>query len=279
MPELPEVETVCRGLSKALKGRAIRAVKTNRRGMRILFPPALQKLAGKVAGISRRAKYVLVQIKGGDTLILHLGMSGRLLVYGKDDKYTPGRHDHLILTLDNGARVVLNDPRRFGLATVAATKKIEEHPLFCHLGPEPLGKGFTASYLAEKIKGKKAAIKLGLMDQRVVVGVGNIYAAEALFMAGIDPRRAAGSLTAQETKKLVAAVREVLKKAIRAGGSSLRDYVQTDGELGYFQHHFAVYGKAGQRCRGCTCDVKKTGGVHQAVQAGRSTFYCPVKQA
>jgi formamidopyrimidine-DNA glycosylase len=280
MPELPEVETVCRGLAKALPGRVIARVQQNRADLRVPFPAALNKITRRrVTNIGRRAKYILIHLDSGQTLVLHLGMSGSLVLQGGNKKYHPEKHDHMLLTLDNGATVVLNDPRRFGLVELAATKDLDRHRFFAHLGPEPLEKKFTAAYLAEKMKTKKVAIKLAIMDQRVVVGVGNIYAAEALFDAGIDPRRAAGTLKPAEIKKLVAAIRQVLKRAIRAGGSSLRDYVQADGELGYFQHQFSVYDKIGQKCKGCACNIKKTGGVQRLIQGGRSTFYCPVKQA
>lgn len=280
MPELPEVETVCRGLAKVMPGRQIRSVTQNRADLRVPFPAELKKIAGrKVTGITRRAKYVLVALEGGETLIVHLGMSGRMVLVAGGVSYDQGKHDHLVLTLDDGTRVVLNDPRRFGLVDLAATKELAEHKLFSHLGPEPLGKVFNARYLAEKLAGKRIAVKLAIMDQRLVVGVGNIYASEALFAAGIDPRRAAKDVTAAEAKKLVACIQDVLKRAIKAGGSSLRDYVQADGELGYFQHQFSVYDQKGGKCRGCTCNIKKTGGVQQIVQGGRSTFYCPVRQA
>lgn len=279
MPELPEVETVCRGLAKVLPGHKIRAVKLNRSDMRVPFPPELGKIAhAKVTAIGRRAKYILVRLDNGQTLILHLGMSGRLLIHDNNKKYSPNKHDHMILQMENDVDVAFNDPRRFGLVALAETKKVPQHKLFAHLGPEPLEKGFNDKYLADKLKNKKIAVKLAIMDQQVVVGVGNIYASEALFRAGIDPRRAAGSLKPAEVKKVVEAIRDVLKKAIKAGGSSLRDYVQTDGELGYFQHHFAVYDKEGQECRNCTCNIKKTGGVQRLTQGSRSTFYCPVKQ-
>lgn len=279
MPELPEVETVCKGLARVLPGRKISAVTQNRKDIRIPFPREFTKIAGrKVTAIARRAKYILVHLDDGRTLIVHLGMSGRLLIHHKDNPHKPGKHDHFILFMNDGTSIVFNDPRRFGLAALAPTEKLQQHKFFTHLGPEPLEKEFSAAYLAKKLQGKKAAIKVAIMDQRVVVGVGNIYASESLFMAGIDPRRAAGSLTPAEIKIFVSCIKKVLKKAVAAGGSSLKDYVQTDGELGYFQHHFAVYGKTGQKCAGCRCDIKKTGGIHQLVQGGRSTFYCPVKQ-
>jgi formamidopyrimidine-DNA glycosylase len=269
MPELPEVETVCRGLARALPGQRISEVILNRGGLRIPFPEDLARIKGrKVTSIGRRAKYILVHLAQGKTLLIHLGMSGRLILLAKNAAYKPARHDHMILALGNGLRIVFSD-----------TKGLDRHPLLAHLGPEPLEKEFSAAYLAGKIRNRKTAIKLAIMDQRLVVGVGNIYASEALFAAGIDPRRAANTLKSAEVQKLVTAIRRVLRQAIEAGGSSLRDYVQADGELGRFQHRFAVYGKTGRKCKGCICNPAKTGGVHGLVQGGRSTFYCPVKQA
>ncbi len=278
MPELPEVETVCRGLAKMMAGRDIAQVRKNRGDLRAPFPAGLEKLKGHIASITRRAKYILVNLADGRTLVIHLGMSGRITLHARDEAYKPGTHDHMIITLDNGLRAVLNDPRRFGIVALAKAGELEKHKLFSHLGPEPLGKQFTADYLAEKFKGRKTAVKVALMDQELVVGVGNIYAAEALFLAHIDPRTAAGSLKKPALTKLVTAIKKTLEKAIAAGGSSLRDYVQTDGTLGLFQHHFAVYGRAGEKCKGCTCDIKKTGGVQRLTQGGRSTFYCPIRQ-
>jgi formamidopyrimidine-DNA glycosylase len=181
----------------------------------------------------------------------------------------------MVMTLSDGTKVVFNDARRFGLIDLAVTKDLEKHRFFLHLGPEPFDKSFHAEYLAGKLENKKIAIKLAIMDQRLVVGIGNIYASEALFLAGIDPRRAAKTLKTGEIRKLASAIRKTLQQAIKAGGSSLRDYVQADGEPGYFQHRWAVYGKEGEKCRGCTC---KTGRVQRITQGGRSTFYCPAKQ-
>ena len=259
MPELPEVETVCRGLAKVLTSAKLTKLDQRRKDLRAPMPKGL---AGKAEGthitaIHRRAKYILIDLDNGQTLILHLGMSGRMVINQKPA--APAKPDHLIFHFDNGAVVTFNDPRRFGLCDLATTKDIEKHRLFRSLGFEPLEPEFTAAALAEKLKGKKTAIKIALMDQRVVVGVGNIYVAEALFMAGIRPTRLAG-------------------KVIKAGGSSLRDYVQADGELGYFQNQHAVYGREGEPCKGCTCDTTKTGGVKRITQGGRSTFYCPTKQ-
>lgn len=279
MPELPEVETVCRGLAEVLPGQVIRSVLQNRKDLRIPFPADLKTIQRqKIKQIVRRAKYILIHFEKNLTLIIHLGMSGRLTIYAQDKDYAPDKHDHMVLTLHNGVRVVFNDPRRFGLVALTTTKQLTNHRFFTHLGPEPFDKAFHAAYLAEKFKDKKVAVKLALMDQTVVVGVGNIYASEALFDAGIDPCRAACTLKPAEIKKIISSIRKVLQRAIKAGGSSLRDYVQTDGELGYFQHQWAVYNKAGQKCKGCTCDIKKTGGVQRLTQGGRSTFYCPAKQ-
>jgi formamidopyrimidine-DNA glycosylase len=280
MPELPEVETIRRGLEKVLPGRKITSLVTRRAGMRIPFPPHLPEAVGcKILSVGRRAKYLLIRLDNGSTMIMHLGMSGRLLVRDKNAAPREEKHDHMVIMLDDKTQITLNDPRRFGLVDLCKTADIESHRFFRHLGPEPFDKKFGAAYLAEKLKGKKIAVKLAIMDQRLVVGVGNIYAAEALFAAGIHPSRPCRSLTGEEIGGLAAGIRSILKKAIAAGGSSLRDYVQTDGELGYFQHHWAVYGREGQKCGGCSCNIRKTGGVKRLTQGGRSTFYCPVKQS
>lgn len=279
MPELPEVETVCRGLAKSLQGQRIASIGLARKNLRIPFPHNLVKIAGaKVESIGRRAKYILLRLDTGQTVIMHLGMSGRMTIKNKRETYTPEKHDHMVIGMQDGTRVVFNDARRFGLVTLSKTSDLEKHKLIKHLGPEPLENAFSAEYLARKLKGRKAAVKLAIMNQRLVVGVGNIYASEALFMAGINPKRKAGSLTKAETQKLVAAIRAVLKKAIAAGGSSLRDYVQADGELGYFQHQWAVYDRDGEKCKGCSCDASKTGGIRKITQGQRSTYYCPRKQ-
>lgn len=279
MPELPEVETVRRGLLKALLGQRISGVSTSRLRLRRPFPARLQRLTGaRVERIERRAKYLLLALDINQTIVIHLGMSGRLVIHPDGGNYAPEKHDHFVLSLQDGAKIVFNDARRFGLVELVEDEKLEKHKLFSHLGPEPLEKGFSAAYLAEYLKGRKTSIKIAIMDQRCVVGVGNIYASEALFRAGISPRRMAKSIRKEEIGKLVPAIKKVLEDAIKAGGSSLRDYVQADGELGYFQHNFAVYGKAGQKCRGCSCDIAKTGGIRKITQGARSTFYCPQQQ-
>ena len=279
MPELPEVETVCRGLAKALSGARIEAVTLHRKDLRIPFPARLPDVAGaRVEGVSRRAKYILLKLDNAETMVVHLGMSGRMVISGAAEGYSREKHDHMLLHMQDGTRVVFNDARRFGLVDLVVTDCLEEHKLFRHLGPEPLERGFDADYLAARLKDKKVAIKLAIMDQTIVVGVGNIYASEALFRAGIDPKRKARAIKKTEIAKLVVAIKAVLRDAIKAGGSSLRDYVQTDGELGYFQHSWAVYDKRGQKCKGCSCSLKKTGGIKKITQGARSTFYCPQKQ-
>lgn len=280
MPELPEVETVCRGLRTALRGKKLVTLETRRKDLRTPFPRDIATACrgAVVEDVVRRAKYILMRFDNGRTLILHLGMSGRMLVEAEKDAAAPQKHDHILFHFSGGTRVTFRDPRRFGLADTCQTADIPAHRFFAHLGPEPFDRTFGAAYLEKTLKGRKTAIKIAIMDQRIVVGVGNIYAAEALFIAGIHPARAAGSLKTAEIRKLAAAIRAVLKRAIAAGGSSLRDYVQTDGNLGYFQHRWAVYDKQGQACKGCACRLQKTGGIAKITQGGRSTFFCPQKQ-
>ncbi|HYD18462.1 MAG TPA: bifunctional DNA-formamidopyrimidine glycosylase/DNA-(apurinic or apyrimidinic site) lyase [Patescibacteria group bacterium] len=277
MPELPEVETVCRGLSKTMTGEKIMRVETLRGNLRIPFPQRLPDIAGKkVLNITRRAKYILINLDSHDTLIIHLGMSGRMVTHAK--KQPREKHDHMVITMKGGTEIVFNDARRFGMVDLARTHELPQHKFFAHLGPEPLDRNFSAAYLLDRLKDKKIAIKLAIMDQQLVVGVGNIYASEALYCAAVDPTRPANSLKKAEITKLVECIRLVLKASIKAGGSSLRDYVQADGELGYFQHSFKVYDRKGEACSRCTCNVGKTGGILKITQGARSTFYCPRKQ-
>ena len=278
MPELPEVETVCRGLDPVMVGQVITRIDTHRTGLRVPFPKNLSKsVAGSgVLRITRRAKYILVHLDNGLVLVMHLGMSGRMVVEAAG--YKPAKHDHMIIHLKDGRMVAFNDARRFGVVDLVAEEDLETHKLFTHLGPEPLSNEFPGPELAAKLKGKKTSIKVAIMDQRVVVGVGNIYASEALFLAGISPKRSAGQVQGERADAFVQAIRKVLQKAIKAGGSSLRDYRQADGELGYFQHQFTVYDREGQACPGCTCDIAKTKGILRITQGGRSSFYCPRKQ-
>lgn len=275
MPELPEVETVCRGLSMALEGRRLNAVRLMRQDLRLPFPPDFaERLIGRrIDKIARRAKYITVFLDDGWVWLAHLGMSGRMLV-GQCDGTLPGKHDHVIVETECGRRVTYNDPRRFGLMDLIAADGLADHPLLCDLGPEPLADGFTADVLAAALAGRSGPIKTALLDQTLVAGIGNIYACEALFRAGIAPTRPASDISGKRVERLVAALKAVLTEAIAAGGSSLRDHRRPDGELGYFQHAFSVYDREGMPCPGCTCAT----GVSRLVQSGRSTFYCAKRQ-
>jgi formamidopyrimidine-DNA glycosylase len=275
MPELPEVETVRLGLEIAMAGRLLARVAQRRPDLRRPFPPLFaERLTGRrIERLTRRAKYLVLHLEGGLAVLVHLGMSGRLLV-GRQDEQPPGTHDHVIFDLDDGGRVVFNDARRFGLMDLTETALLGDHPLLKGIGPEPLDEAFTAKVLGLRIAGKSSAIKVVLLDQTVVAGIGNIYASEALYRAGLLPTRAANGLKPREIAKLVPAIKDVLTEAIAAGGSSLRDHRRPDGELGYFQHGFKVYDREGQPCPGCTCKE----GIRRIIQGGRSTFYCAAKQ-
>lgn len=268
MPELPEVETTVRGLEPVLKGTRIERVTLHRADLRRPFPEDLgQRLTGAtVTSLGRRAKYGLIDTDRGDTLVFHLGMSGRWRI----DPEEIGKHDHLVIETAKH-RLALNDPRRFGSVDLVPTDALAEWPAFKALGPEPLGPDLTAKHLAEAFKGRSAPIKVLLLDQRIVAGLGNIYVCEALYLARIAPTRAAGTITKARLEKLVTAIREVLEASIEAGGSTLRDYARPDGELGYFAKQFLVYGREGEKC-GCG------GLVERRVDGGRSTFWCPACQ-
>ena len=274
MPELPEVETVRRGLALKMTGRHIVKAELRRQDLRRPFPPMLARtLTGaKIGQLARRGKYILIELDDNGTLLLHLGMSGRITVGPADAPHAA--HDHVVLTLDDGAVVRFNDARRFGLLDYMRRGEEAAHPLLAGMGPEPLEPGFDGKYLAQKLAGKMTPIKAALLDQKIVAGLGNIYVCEALYRAGLSPLRLAATVTSARAEKLATAIRETLGDAIEAGGSSLRDYVQADGELGYFQHHWAVYGREGEPCPGCTCAE----GVRRIVQSGRSTFFCAKRQ-
>ena len=265
MPELPEVETTVRGLAKVLDGRRIASVELRREDLRRAFPPDLgQRLTGaRVTGLGRRAKYGLIHTDRRDTLVFHLGMSGSWRI----DQDRQDKHDHLLILTDDGRRLALNDPRRFGSVDLLKTEELEQWPAFRALGPEPTGE-VSGAWLRRQFGGRTAAVKTLLMDQRVIAGLGNIYACEALFRAGIDPRKAAGKLSKPKLDRLAEAIPEVLEEAIAAGGSTLRDFVSPDGALGYFAKQFAVYDREGGSC---SCG----GTVRRIVQGGRSTFFCP----
>lgn len=269
MPELPEVETVRRGLAAWLVGRRISHVTVRRPDLRRPLPPDMgQVLTGRtVERFGRRGKYLLVHLDGGRVLIAHLGMSGRFAI---GDAPSGGPHEHVVLHFDDGAVLSFTDHRRFGLMELAESARLEEHALLSGMGPEPLGTDFDGPALARRLEGKDTAIKAALLDQRVVAGLGNIYVCEALYHAGLSPRRRAGSVQGKRAARLAHAIQDVLEKAIAAGGSTLRDYAQASGELGYFQHRFAVYDRAGEPCARPGCGAR----VKRFAQSGRSTFYC-----
>ncbi len=292
MPELPEVETVRRGLAPAMEGARFLRVEARRPDLRRPLPKDFaRRLEGQtVTGLGRRAKYLLADLTSGEVLLMHLGMSGSFRVSEESGEATPGRfhrprsedraHDHVVFHMSSGARIAFNDPRRFGLMLLVPRAELAEHPLMREVGPEPLGNEFSAAMLAAACRGKKTSLKAALLDQTVVAGLGNIYVCEALHRARLSPKRAASTIAIragapnERTERLVDAIKAVLADAIKAGGSSLRDHRRTDGELGYFQHHFRVYDRAGERCvtPGCRGTIKRI------VQGGRSTFFCPVCQ-
>ncbi|MFC7498123.1 bifunctional DNA-formamidopyrimidine glycosylase/DNA-(apurinic or apyrimidinic site) lyase [Enterovirga sp. GCM10030262] len=269
MPELPEVETTVRGLVPVLEGRRLVSVEARRADLRYAFPPDLrQRLTGaRVTGLDRRAKYGLIGTDRGDTMIFHLGMSGKWRI----DPAEIGTHDHLLLETEEGRRLALNDPRRFGSVDLVPSDALAGFPAFAKMGPEPLGDDFSAAYLAEALEGRSAPIKALLLDQRIVAGLGNIYVCEALHMARIAPRRAGGRISRPRLAALVEAIRIVLMAAIGAGGSSLRDYARPDGELGYFSSQWRVYGREGEACH-CGAPIRRR------TASGRSTFYCATCQ-
>jgi formamidopyrimidine-DNA glycosylase len=271
MPELPEVETVRRGLAMALEGKRLSRVEVRRPDLRRPFPDRFaERLKGRrFRSFRRRAKYLLIGLDSGEDWLIHLGMSGRMLV-GQGWPNELDAHDHVVIGAEDGTVVRFNDARRFGVMDLMAAADTAAHPLLAEIGPEPLDSSFDGSALAARLKGKAAPIKAALLDQRVVAGIGNIYASEALFRAGISPTRKSGTVQGERAEKLVAAVKAVLNEAIEAGGSSLRDHRQTSGELGYFQHSFKVYERVGELCPACR---SKTG-IRRLVQSGRSTFYC-----
>jgi formamidopyrimidine-DNA glycosylase len=289
MPELPEVETVMMGLKPALEGRRFSHVETRRKDLRIPFPRDFAKrLTGqRVTRLWRRAKYIMADLDGGETLVIHLGMSGRIGVYGEGkerklgqfhypaapDHAGTGKHDHVVFETDAPARIVFTDHRRFGLMTLIDTDKIDGHKLFKDLGVEPLSDDFDAAFLKAVLKDKKTPIKSALLDQRIIAGLGNIYVCEALWRARISPKRRASRVKPDEIAALAPAIKAVLREAVKAGGSSLRDHKRVDGELGYFQKSFAVYDRKGKLCQRADDGV-----IKRIVQSGRSSFYCPVCQ-
>ena len=279
MPELPEVETVRRGLAPVMEGQRIARAEVNRPDLRWPLPDRMaDRLTGAlIERLRRRSKYILADLDTGETLLIHLGMSGRMLISGAmlgefhHDHPAPAKHDHVVLHMGQGARITFNDARRFGAMDLMGTTLADDHWLMRDLGPEPFANDFNEDYLVARLAGRNTPIKSALLDQRIVAGLGNIYVCEVLHRAGIHPARKAGRIAAARVVGLVPLIRQVLEEAIAAGGSSLRDYRQADGELGYFQHGFAVYGREGQPCVTPGCD----GTVARIVQSGRSSFFCP----
>jgi formamidopyrimidine-DNA glycosylase len=292
VPELPEVETVRRGLAPVMEGAKIVRVEARRPDLRVPFPPDfVERLTGQtITGLGRRAKYLMADLGSGDVLLMHLGMSGSFRVSLEEEKSQPGNfhhakpaapaHDHVVFHLSSGATVTFNDPRRFGLMLIVPRSELNDHPLMREVGPEPLGNTFDAGLLAAACAGKKTSLKAALLDQTIVAGLGNIYVCEALHRSRLSPRRQASTIATRKggpnarAAALVDAIKAVLNDAIEAGGSSLRDHRQTNGELGYFQHRFRVYDREGKPCVTEGCD----GVVKRIVQNGRSTFFCPVCQ-
>lgn len=282
MPELPEVETVRRGLLPVLEGAVIARAEVNRPDLRWPLPKRMaERLTGqRVTALRRRSKYLLADLDSGETLLVHLGMSGRMLVSGAQigsfhhDHPAPQKHDHVVLHMISGARITFNDARRFGAMDLIPTDRAAEHMLLKDLGPEPFGNDFNEPYLAARLKHRKTPVKAALLDQRIVAGLGNIYVAETLYRARISPLRLAGELAEPEAFALVPIIREVLAEAIEAGGSSLRDFRQANGELGYFSKHFQVYDREGDPCETPGC----SGTITRTLQSGRSSFWCPACQ-
>lgn len=279
MPELPEVETVCRGLRPKLEGHVLASVIQRRPDLRFPIPPGFaDRLQGRrIERLHRRAKFILATMEDRTVLIAHLGMSGRMTIHDEAPP-PPGPHDHIEFVTDAGCTIRFCDPRRFGLVDLTTLDALDQHRMLCNLGPEPLSDAFTAESLSQAIAGRHSPIKAALLDQKVVAGLGNIYVCEALFRAGISPRRSAHTIPGLRAQRLVPIIRDVLEQAIAAGGSSLRDYVQASGELGYFQHQWQVYGREGEACGhgsapggpNRSCD----GIIQRITQSGRSTFYC-----
>jgi len=275
MPELPEVETVRRGLEKRLLGQRVAYAEARRQTLRIPLP---EDFAARMTGrrferLERRGKYILAYLDNRTVLIVHLGMSGRFTL-GDAGALPDGPHDHVVFRMEDGTVATYNDPRRFGLMTLCSDTEVDEHRLLASMGVDPLGNMFNGPYLASRLKGRRSPIKAALLDQKTVAGLGNIYVCEALYGAGISPRRSAHRVQGGRAERLAAAIRKTLDSALQAGGSSLRDYVQANGELGYFQHQFSVYGREGEPCPNCDCEQT----VKRIVQSGRSTFYCARRQ-
>lgn len=278
MPELPEVETIKEALKKSVQGARIDTVIVKNRKFRIQIPADFEESIKNaiISKIYRRAKYLIFELNNGNSIIWHLGMSGRIKIINTPN-YDIEKHDHIIITT-NKDTLIYNDARRFGLATYSKTASINDCSVFKNIGIDPFDKNLTPEYLLNKLKNKKTPIKIALLDQHIINGIGNIYASEALFEAGISPLRESNSISVEEASLLIESIIKTLTKAIKAGGSTLRDYRKPDGSIGYFQNQHCVYNKEGQRCPNCICNLNSTGGIIRITQDGRSTYYCKTKQ-
>lgn len=278
MPELPEVETIKNAIEKAIQNATLTKVVVRNPNLRQRTPADFsQKIENsKILAYERFAKYIIIHLDNGHSLLWHLGMSGKVKIYDKTPDIL-AKHDHIIIETTNGT-LIYNDARRFGLLTYVSTQKLKENKLLKNLGIEPFDENLNGKYLHKKLQNKKIPIKTALLDQSIINGIGNIYASEILFLAKTLPTRASNSISLRECESIVTATRIVLKKAIEAGGSTLKDYQKPDGSLGYFQNSHCVYNKTGQRCENCSCNIEVTGGIKKITQSGRSTFYCPIKQ-
>lgn len=264
-----------------MAGKRLSSIEVRRKDLRLPVPDDLSGKAGKskILRLERRGKYILIFLDNGQTVVLHLGMSGRITIVPPGHNHRVSKHDHIIFRIEDASHIIFNDPRRFGMVYLVPAGTWEKQPPFAAMGPEPLGNHFSGPVLAERLAGRRGPVKTALLDQHVVAGVGNIYACEALYMSGIHPETSAGALDATQAEALAGAIRAVLARAIEAGGSTLKDYRHTDGNLGYFQTQFSVYDREGLSCPDKKCGCVCKGGIRRIVQSGRSTFFCPVRQA
>lgn len=278
MPELPEVETIKNAVEKAVNGGRILSATVRQPKLRETVPADFsERISGaRIVGLKRIAKYMVMNLDNGLSIIWHFGMSGKI----KTEPAVPeilDKHDHIIISTDKGA-IIYNDPRRFGLVTLCESENLKKHHCFKRIGLDPWDENLTAEYLLAKFKNRKTAIKISLLDQEIICGIGNIYASEILYKARILPQRASESVSKREAEKIISYTREILSESIKAGGSTIHDYKRPDGDIGYFQQKHCVYNKTGQRCPDCRCNIEKSGGIQKDVQGGRSTFYCPILQ-
>lgn len=281
MPELPEVETVKKGLVPAMERQRIVEVTLSAQSLRFPYPDGFRQIVqgAVVEKMARRGKYIIASLSTGASLILHLGMSGSFRIIGPSQEMLSQKHDHINFKMEDGTVIIYNDPRRFGFADIVFGDVEIDYKPFAKMGPEPLGESFNASMLKNRLEGLKAPIKAALLNQEIVAGLGNIYVCEALYRSGIDPRRRASQISLRRLERLVDNVKAVLEEAIKSGGSSLKDHKGVDGTMGYFQHHFDVYDREGQICRHAECQKRGTPCIERIVQSGRSTFYCSYTQS